>query len=495
MRLFDAADAPVWAIDAEGMLVYLSAATARWLGIDVETLLNRRCIAGSPVSDDPLDQLAASLSPPPGFHQRGTASLRVQPYLKPTSGSAVSSRAAQSLDPLDVRFIRVGHADREGGSGVTLAIGGKFEDRSPGAKQQQEFEDAVAIRQFLDSWRKHHALIADLATIGKSPPARQLRSRLQVAASVRTHVGLFGPPGCAGESIARRIHQQSAPREPLVLVDGALMDPELLDASIAPAINSLTESEQSLATAIIRELDEMPLDAQSHLVHLVELFEGRFRIIGLCSQNVKTISASLVADPLAADSFTVDSIVGEPHQTSGTISDDLADILGGLTMILAPLQTRIEDIPLIATAILHARYAAKEGSVERIGRSAMDLIVKYPWPKNYDELNAAIGHAIRTAPGDTLSPDHLPLSVRSYHPSSQPKAQPKKNIPLDQKLEAFERRLIETALENAEGNRAEAARSLGITRSRLLRRIEASKANNDSTHDDFTRSVKRGDAK
>ncbi|TWU44089.1 Transcriptional regulatory protein ZraR [Novipirellula aureliae] len=493
MRLFDASDAPVWAIDAEGMLVYLSASTARWLGIDVETLLNRRCIAGSPCSDDPLDQLAASLSPPPGLYQRGTASLRVQPYLKSTPGSpasAESSPSFQPIQPLDVRFIRVGNSDREDGRGVALAIGGTFEDRSLSPKLNQELEDAAAIRQYLDTWRKQHTSIAELATIGKSAEARQIRSRLRVAASIRTHLALFGPPGCAGESIARRIHLQSSPREPLVLVDGALMDPELLDATIASAISGLTDSNETLATAIIRDLDEMPLDAQRHLVHLVKLFEGRFRIIGLCSHHVRTISESLIGDSQTNESSAGDSFVGDPHQPAFTIVEDLAEIICGLTVTLSPLSVRVEDIPLIATAILHARFAAKEGQLERIGRAAMDLLVKYPWPKNYDELDAAIRHSFRTASGDTLTPDNLPLSIRSYHPRSQSRVEKKKSVSLDQKLEVFERRLIETALEAAEGNRAEAARSLGITRSRLLRRIEASKAKKDAN-----RSLKRGDGK
>ncbi|NND95831.1 MAG: hypothetical protein HKN47_00710, partial [Pirellulaceae bacterium] len=69
-RLLDASSNPLWVIGPTGQLAYLSAGVASWLGVDVDLLLDRRSVAGSPISDDPLDFIAASLSPPPGFSDR-----------------------------------------------------------------------------------------------------------------------------------------------------------------------------------------------------------------------------------------------------------------------------------------------------------------------------------------------------------------------------------------------------------------------------------------
>ena len=66
-RLLDASPGCLWVIGPTGRLVYLSAGVSLWLGIDVDSLLERRSVAGSPISDDPLDFVAASLSPPPGL--------------------------------------------------------------------------------------------------------------------------------------------------------------------------------------------------------------------------------------------------------------------------------------------------------------------------------------------------------------------------------------------------------------------------------------------
>ena len=182
-RLLDASSAPFWVINADGKLVYLSAAVSQWLGMDVELLAGRRSIAGAPISDDPLDFIAASLSPPPGFAERGTASLHVQP-------PPVNSK---KVEPLDVRFVRMGPP----GESTTIAIGGDFND----TQLSSEIQDAVAIRRRLDVWRKQHTALSTIATAGRSASARRLRSRVEVAASTRTHTGLFGPQGCGAFSI------------------------------------------------------------------------------------------------------------------------------------------------------------------------------------------------------------------------------------------------------------------------------------------------------
>src|SRR6056297_103170 len=130
-RLLDASAAPVWVIGADGKLVYLSAAIAGWAGVDVQSLEGRSSVAGSPASDDPLDQLAAALAPPPGLTQQGTAALRMQlPPLGQHQG-----------EPIEARFVRVG----TGEDAFTLAVAGHFSDQHPSL----ELRDAVAIRSRL----------------------------------------------------------------------------------------------------------------------------------------------------------------------------------------------------------------------------------------------------------------------------------------------------------------------------------------------------------
>ena len=71
--------------------------------------------------------------------------------------------------------------------------------------------------------------------------------------------------------------------------------------------------------------------------------------------------------------------------------------------------------------------------------------------------------------GETIAAEHLPLAIRSYRPDENPRSSP---VSLDDAVERYELRLINEAIEGAGGNRAEAARWLGISRARLLRRID-----------------------
>lgn len=447
-RLLDASHTPVWVIGPDGTLVYLSAAAIDWLGRDGELLVGRRSIAGATVSDDPIDRIAASLSPPPGFHDTGTASLRIQ----------VPTIDGIKCPPRDVRFVRVGDAPLS----LTIAVAGTFADRAA----DPIWKDAAAMRQRLDAWRARHASITTTATAGTSTAAKRLRRRLQVAAATRTDIAFVSPPGSAAESIATRIHHLSAPGEPITVVDGSLMDPELLDAALMSLIGRLSDSSSAKATALVRSLDEMPMDAQARLSELHTTFGGRMRLIALCDR-----AATVASEHAGSEEF--DSAFDLRETLPRHVSQRLLETLSALHVTIEPLAQRVEDVPMLATAILDARRAAGEGVAERLSRAALDAMIIYPWPNNYDELDAAIRQAIRNCTSSSVAPEHLPLAIRSFRLGADPSSRRNQFAAnLDDAVAKFELRLIDEAVEAAGGNRAEAARRLGISRSRLLRKLD-----------------------
>lgn len=444
-RLLDTTDVPLWIIGPSGRLTYLTSGCAAWLKVDVELLVDRRSIAGTPVSDDPLDLLAASLSPPHGIASRGTASLKIHP---PSMGDARPSAR-------EVRFIRVGQGD----ASWTICVAGDFDDRVT----DTELQDAVALRQRLDVWRHSHGQFAVTTTVGDSTATRQLRQRLKVAASTRTDVGFFGPIGCNSQSMATRVHQLSAPGEPLIVVDGPLMDPELLDASLIPLVHQLNDSARARGSVLVRDLTEMPLDAQLHLASMITTFAGRLRLLALCRPSPEQFNDASDDQELRTG-FEI-----EMDRASGLCSD-LIDVLSSLHVVIEPIARRVDDIPMLATALLDSVCAAGKSTAERLSRAAMDALVVYPWPRDHEELREAIDHAARTATKTIIGVENLPLAIRSYRPghtTSQDSVPP-----LDDAVKRFEWRLIHQAIEQAGGNRAEAARRLGISRARLLRKLE-----------------------
>ncbi len=467
-RLLESADTPLWIITAAHTIGYVSPAAANWLGIDDDALVGRRCIGGMSIGTDPLDQLAASLSPPAGLASAGSLVMRVQPIQ--VGPAPVADR--------DVLFTRIGDDSKA----ITIAVVGEFSRADPNSRNaDSHLTDAsiahsIAIRQQLDAWRKRQAALAVTVSAGKSQAAKRLRARLELVARIRCHVGLFGPAGCGAESIATRMHSLSAPGESLLIVDGPLMDAELLEATIAPAIHTITESNSANASLLVRSLDEMPMEAQSRLADVVGGASGRLRLIGLCSTQPK-----LFREPInTSDTDSLD-LLPSMEVTPRVVEPRLAELLSVIHIAIEPLRSRVEDLPLLAAALVDARHAAGEGPAERLSRAALDALVTYPWPGDFAELDAAIRHAVRSTRGDIISPEHLPLAIRSYRNRESPK-QESPTVALDEAVSRYEWRLIQDALAATDGNRAEAARRLGVSRARLLRKID--EANHDDSEDE-----------
>lgn len=448
-RHLDGSSAVVWVTTAHGELIYLSAAAASWLGVEGDSMFRRHCVPAA-TSADPLDRLAASLAPPPGLGEVGWLTHQVTP----------PGDHGQAVSPRQIGFARVG----EGDDFLVLAVGGDFAS-PPGPPD--ELADACEVRRQLDAWRKAEGVRATIATAGTSAAARRTRGRIRFAASVRCHVGFYGPAGCGGQTIASRVHQLARGEEPLAVVDGPLMDAELLEATIGPLIAPLSESRTAVASALVLGLDETPVEAQQRLSELLATFGGRLRLMATAGSQPGELHEPFDAVP------EIDAVpdVTDPATRRTGIRPELVDALSLFSIRIEPLASRPEDVPLIAAATVDARHAAGEGIGERLSRAALDALVVYPWPGEFDELDAAIRHAVRIARRGVIGPEELPLAIRSYRPSDPAGPSSRPTIALDDAVRRFERKLIEEAIEASGGNRAEAARQLGISRAKLIRRL------------------------
>ncbi len=446
-RLLDRADTPLWVIGPDGTLVFLSAAAGAWLQLEAESLIGRKCVAGESISDDPLDFLAATLSPPPGLESAGTARLLVQPNLP--------GDRSRRFDPLQTRYVRVGQSTGR----FTIAIAGEFHDDvvEPDARA------ASALREQLDSWRRHHAAVAGYVTVGQSRLAKRVHHQIRAACSLRSDLLILSPPGCFADAIAQTVHTRSGFGEPIVSIEGGLMDAELLDASLGAVMPHLADSNEARATAVIRDLDQTPPEAQYRLAEHLNEFGSRLRLIAITGGSPRELSGR---DDEARQEWLLES--GE----SRGIAPDLADRLCGLRIAIDPLADRVADIAMIATAMLNRRVAAGETRADRFARGSLDALLIYPWPDNFRELDQAVRQAARACTRDVITPDNLPLAVRSYRPNATVPAD-QQEFDLDQTVARFEMDLIRRTLQACGGNRAEAARRMNISRARLLRKLEA----------------------
>lgn len=459
-RLLDGCPQPAWVFDGRGVLVYLSSACEGWLRVPAEKLLGRSTQGtGSPSSpsaehradeEQAFNALVQSLASPPGLLERRSIIHRVHPPgLRPFAAGELET-ASPPPEPMTALFVALGDSEAP----AVLAFAGSYQDQpvSP------DVEAALLVRETLDRWRAVQPSLQELpVALGTSRRAQRLQAQIRLAASTHEHVALIGEAGCGSQGIAAAIHrdanrQAGSQTPPMVTVEGALMDTELLDATIGPAVDWLAENENRQACLLVTEIDQMPVDAQMRLNQWIDRFAPRLRLLALSSVDIR-------------------QTIYSPSRAEGPLQPTLAAKLEIMSVDIPALRQRSEDIPLIAMALLTRRRAAGEGRAEQFSRGATDSLTLYPWPKQFEELDAAVRQAIRVCRGSSIQPEHLPLSVRSYQPSDPNAHSQQTPIDLDQTLRNVERQLINRALEQAGDNRAEAARRLNISRARLLRRL------------------------
>ena len=138
---------------------------------------------------------------------------------------------------------------------------------------------------------------------------------------------------------------------------------------------------------------------------------------------------------------------------------------------MPPLAQRREDLPLLAQLFLEELNARGGKQVGGFTPEALDRLDAYPWPGNLDELAQVVAEAHERAGGPEIARGR---SARADPPGGRrggASAPHEETIVLDEFLAAIERELIRRALARAKGNKAKAARLLGMTRPRLYRRM------------------------
>jgi DNA-binding NtrC family response regulator len=348
-----------------------------------------------------------------------------------------------------VRFTKHGGPE----NAFVLAISGAQGDRLGTA----EAAEASTLRQRLESWRRQQVALGLVVAAGTSWHSARMRTQIQLAASTRHHFAILGPRGCGGEIVARRIHA-SAYRpgmlpDPILLVETPLMDAELLEATLSPAAAHLSGGDRAGVTLILRGVDESPPDVQDRIVDFAQRTHG----------------------VLTADAVRLIGLVSTPSRVGDRdrgLTARMSLALGAFELAIPALASRVEDIPLIATALVESRHAGGNCVADRIGRAALDRLMLYPWPDNFDELDAAIRHASGVCRSSAIGPDDLPLAIRSFRNLGVARPAVFSKTNLDEAMREFELERIRRAVESAGGNRSEAARNLGISRARLIRRLE-----------------------
>jgi two-component system response regulator AtoC len=151
----------------------------------------------------------------------------------------------------------------------------------------------------------------------------------------------------------------------------------------------------------------------------------------------------------------------------GNFRDDLFYRVNVISIHMPPLRDRKEDIPLLVEHFLNKHRFSANSPPARISEDAIDALVRHDWPGNVRELENTIERAVVLSQGGVITPQHLvlaPLTERKFLDLGQRVSQ---RVPMKDIICEVEKQLILEALDQAQGNRSQAAKILGIYR-RLL---------------------------
>jgi two-component system response regulator HydG len=305
----------------------------------------------------------------------------------------------------------------------------------------------------IDGLRRCSRMVVD------SPVMRALMMRAAQIAASEAPVVILGESGTGKEVLARAIHANSPrKRKPFVAVNVAALPAELLESELfghakgaftgAVAAHRGLMSAADGGTLLLDEIADMPLLLQAKLLRALET--GEVRPVG------DTRATRVDLRVLCATNGDL-----ARHVEEGRFRADLYYRLKVFALRLPPLRERVEDIEPLVRAFLEGA-----GSELAVSKAAWAALEAYAWPGNIRELSNAILHATTLCTGDTILPAHLPEEL--FAASGAPRGQG----PLGT-LEEVERDHIGRVLEACNGNRAEAARMLGIGRNTLWRKLRA----------------------
>jgi len=441
LRVLEQSPAPLYALDGQRRIVFVSQSLAEWVGIEAEKLIGLRCDYHTG-GDGPLTSAAAALCPPPealaGAQQTGEVG-------RPSLGERPAERRS-------ARFLRL--AGPAGGEDALLLVA--ILPESPPASAAEP-ADAPRLHALLANLRgqmgKRYA-IGQL--IGTSEPMARVREQVRIAAAaslaakVPARVLVIGPRGSGREHVARTIHysQPAAAIGPLVPIACPLVDAEQMQQALTALLRKQADSPaDTRPAALLIDVDRLPPTAQQELAGFLQLPSVELHALATARTSLTRLSAK------------------------GRFRLDLAHALSTLSIGLPPLAARPGDIPLLAQHFVEKHNAEGSRQLSGLTPAAAELLLALPWKGNLDELASAVREACQRSPGPLVSPADFPDWVHLADSAAQRPQREEDSIHLDQFLENIEREILVRALRKARGNKTRAAELLGVIRNRLLRRL------------------------
>ena len=295
---------------------------------------------------------------------------------------------------------------------------------------------------------------------GKSEASRQLYSYVELVAPTPMSVLILGASGTGKEYVARRIHELSPRHDrPFFALDcGAIPRDVAASEFFGHKKGAFTGADSDKrgafemangGTLFLDEVGNLSYDVQVQLLRALQ--ERRIRPVGGTEEIPIDIRLVCATNENLAEAVA-----------DGGFREDLYHRINEFTIYMPKLSERGTDLFLFAD--LFVRHANEElnRDVEGFDSAAAEMLVSHPWTGNLRELNNVVKRAVLLARGKLITPAELTMAM--------PPVQPEPSMALHD--EDTERSRIVAALRQTNGNKAAAARLLGIDRKTIYNKIE-----------------------
>ena len=302
----------------------------------------------------------------------------------------------------------------------------------------------------------------DFELVSSSEAMREVFKRIGMAAGSDATVLVLGETGTGKELVARALHRASArAARPFVAVNCAAIPAELMESElfghVKGAFTGATADrlgrfrEADGGTLFLDEIGDMPLATQAKILRVLQEREitpvGGTRVLPV---DVRVVAATHRDLPAAV--------------AEGRFREDLWYRLQVVPLVLPPLRERLGDVLLLAEHFLRRIGGAVP---KRLSAAAARRLIGHRWPGNVRELRNAMERAAIMAHGHFIEAEHIDLQPVA--------ASAGVDIAWDGTLAdavaQVEREMVRRALAETGGNRAEAARRLGLSRQQLYRKL------------------------
>lgn len=327
--------------------------------------------------------------------------------------------------------------------------------------------------------------------VGKTAVMQEVFKRIALVAARDACVLLQGESGTGKELVARAVHRYSRRASgPFVAVNVASVSASLAESELFGHVKgAFTGADQARGgllaqadggTLFLDEVADIPQPTQVKLLRALE--HGEVTPVGS-------------SEPVQAD-FRVISATHQSLQSmvdKGTFRHDLFYRLCTFQIDLPPLRDRRQDIHRLAAHFVRALSDSSDSPDARLSPAVIKELESRPWYGNVRELRNAVEHALIVAREGTITADHLPPAL-SFPPSADAdqKSDPTQSIATliqrwaeeqlngseqagelyDRLLELVEPPLLEAALKKHRGQCAAAARTLGVHRTTLRKKLD-----------------------